>query len=152
MDLATKTVSLKNEAAKRSKSFGMDSFLKTLLLLLGIVLNFSSVFAQKTLNAAELQQDLTEVNAKLQEVEEKIEIINSRLESAGASSISPELQQKLSDLEAKKNQYQREKTSIEAALNSIQGGNGPNDSSESNTILYNNDYQVTDQIESTKNQ
>lgn len=151
MDLATKTVSLKNEAAKRSKSCGMNSFLKTLLLL-GIVLNFSSVFGQKTLNAAELQQDLTEVNTKLQEVEEKIEIINSRLESAGASNISPELQQKLSDLEAKKNQYQREKTSIEAALNSIQGGNGPNDSSQSNEFLDNSTYQLTDQTEHTKNQ
>lgn len=151
MDLATKTVSLKNEAVKRSKSFGMNSFLKTLLLL-GIVLNFSSAFAQKILNAAELQQDLTEVNAKLQEVEEKIEIINARLENAGASNISPELQQKLSDLEAKKNQYQREKTSIEAALNSIQGGNAPNDSSQSNETLDSNAYQVTDQTEHTKNQ
>lgn len=151
MDSATRTVSSVTKMVKKSKRFGMKSFLKTLLLL-GIILNVSSAFAQKTLNPAELQQDLNEVTTKLQEVEEKIAHINFRLAEASASNISPELQQKLNDLDIKKNQYQREKISIEAALNSIQSTNGTNDSSQSQEMLDDHPDQFFDQNNHTTNQ
>ena len=149
MDSATLTVPAERGTLRKSIGFVKTTSVKTLLLL-GIILTFSSAFAQqKTINKAELQQKLTEVNAKLQEVEEKLEHVHYRIQGVPIENVAPEIQQRLSDLEIKKNQFSREKVSIEAALNAAQSQSNPNDSPEP---TQDNSLMFSDQHEHNQNQ
>lgn len=154
MDSAMRTVLREKGTLKKSNRFGKTTFFKTLLLL-GISLTFSSAFAQqKTINTAEMQQKLTEVNEKLQVVEEKIAQINYRLTGIPPENVDPQIQQRLNDLEIKKNQYSREKTSIEAVLNTSPNGSNSNDSFEPSSLKTNQDNSLmfSNPNEHTKNQ
>ena len=107
------------------ESYSTRKFFTILALLLLSNLSFAQ---QKTLNANELQQSLTEVNANIEETEQKIARINSRLAGIPLENIDPQIISRLNDLEIQKDQLEKRKVSIEAALNSIQNSTDPNDS------------------------
>ena len=91
--------------------------LKSILIAL-MLINYSSGFAQqKVINQQEWQQKLIEVNESIQEIDQSIAIINSRIAGVPSENIDPSVQVRLNDLQIRKEQYTREKISIEAVLN-----------------------------------
>ena len=97
-----------------------------LILITLFSIYFTSCFAQqKTVNQQELQQKLTEVNDKIQVIDETIAIINARIVGVPPENIDPSVQVRLNDLQIRKDQYTREKISIEALLNTSQNSNVP---------------------------
>jgi len=93
-------------------------------LLMTSNLGFSQ---QKTLNASQLQQDLSQVIVSIEKIDQKIAHINSRLEGIPLENIDPQLMTRLDDLEIKKDQLEKRKVSIQAALNEAQNASDPND-------------------------
>lgn len=79
--------------------------------------NFFSGFAQqKSLDLQEWEQKLVVVNENIQRLDATILAINNRISSIPASNIDPSIQTRLSDLTIEKDQYVREKISIQALL------------------------------------
>lgn len=82
-------------------------------------------FAQKVVNHQALQEDLTAVNEKIQKIDQTIEAINSRIAGIAPENLDPSIQVRLNDLQISRDQYIREKTSIEAALNTTPNSLSP---------------------------
>ena len=97
-----------------------------LILIALFLINYSSGFAQqKVINQQEWQQKLTEVNENIQRIEQAIITINTRIVGILPENIDPSVQVRLNDLQILKEQYAREKISIEAVLNTSQNSMVP---------------------------
>ncbi len=92
-----------------------------LMLIALFLINYTIGFAQqKVVNQQEVQQKLTEVNEKIQEIDLAIVTINTRITGILPENLDPSVQVRLNDLQILKDQYTREKISIEAMLNTSQ--------------------------------
>lgn len=101
-------------------------------ILIALIINYSSGFAQqKVINQQEWQQKLIEVNENIQEIDQSIAIINSRIAGVPPENIDPSIQVRLNDLQIQKEQYTREKISIEAVLNTSE-----------NSIVPSSEYEI----------
>lgn len=88
-----------------------------LFLLFIFSISFNSVFAQqKVVNQQDLQQRLTEVNDIIQNIDASTATINSRIAGIAPENVDPAVFVRLNDLQLQKDQYTREKTSIEFSL------------------------------------
>ncbi|PHR18833.1 MAG: hypothetical protein COA38_19950 [Fluviicola sp.] len=104
--------------------------LKSILIAL-MLINYSSGFAQqKVINQQEWQQKLIEVNENIQEIDQSIAIINARIAGVPSENIDPSVQVRLNDLQIRKEQYTREKISIEAVLNTSENSLAPSQESK----------------------
>lgn len=98
-----------------------------LILMAFFLINYSSGFAQqKVINQQEWQQKLITVNSKIQKIDQDIATINARIIGVPPENIEPSIQILLDDLQIQKDQYTREKISIEAVLNTSQNSIAPN--------------------------
>lgn len=86
----------------------------------------TSGFAQKVVDQQALQEKLTAVNEKIQQIDQNTATINARIAGIPSENVDPAVQVRLNDLQILKDQYIREKVSIEAALSSAQNSGTPN--------------------------
>lgn len=120
-----------------------DAFSNTTLVSLSILL-FSLVFAgtafaqQKSSLVQQAESQLVVVNEKIAEIDAKITAINARIAGIPSENVDPSVFVRLNDLQVTKDQYLREKISIEAVLESDQ------DTIQSNfdTLPYNDQDQI----------
>ncbi len=102
-----------------------------LMLIALFLINYTVGFAQqKVVNQQEMQQKLTEVNGKIQEIDLAIVTINTRIAGILPENLAPSVQVQLNDLQILKDQYTREKISIEAKLNTSQDFRFPSQADE----------------------
>ncbi len=102
-------------------NFDINHFFR-LLSIFAIVFIFStdSYAQQKSANLVQFEADLVVVNEKIAKIDDQITTINARIWGIPAENVDPSILLKLNDLQLMKDQYTREKISIEAALNDNQ--------------------------------
>lgn len=88
-----------------------------LFLLFFFSISLNSVFAQqKTVNQQEMELRLAEVNGIILNIDESTAMINLRIAGVPPETVDPTIFVRLNDLQIQKDQYTREKTSIEFSL------------------------------------
>lgn len=108
----------------KSKLIGMYNsiFVMFSVLLISFVFT-NTAFAQQKSNAVEqAEAQLIVVNQKIAEIDTKITAINTRIAGVPVENVHPSIIVKLNDLQLTKEQYVREKISIEAVLNAVDDG------------------------------
>lgn len=92
-----------------------------LILIALFSISYTNSFAQqKVVDQQEMQQKLTEVNENIQTIDQAIATVNARIVGIPPENLDPSVQVRLDDLQIRKDQYIREKVSIEALLNTPQ--------------------------------
>ena len=76
--------------------------------------------SKKTANIQQAEAQLIVVNEKIAEIDAKITAINARIAGIPPENVDPSVFVRLNDLQVTKDQYIREKISIEAVLESDQ--------------------------------
>jgi hypothetical protein len=106
----------------KSKLIGLYNSIFVLFSILLISFFFSSTaFAQLKSNAVEqAEAQLIVVNEKIAEIDAKISAINTRIAGIPVENVDPSVYVRLNDLQLTKEQYTREKISIEAVLETNQ--------------------------------
>ena len=112
---------------KRLISSSNPIFVLFSVLLLSFVFSANAHAQQKSAVVQKAEADLIVVNEKIAEIDAKITAINTRIAGVPVENVDPAIILRLNDLQLIKEQYVREKISIEAVLNSNQN----DDSSDS---------------------
>ena len=108
----------------KSKLIGIYNsiFVMFSVLLISFVFT-NTAFAQQKSNAVEqAEAQLIVVNQKIAEIDTKITAINTRIAGIPVENVDPSVFVRLNDLQLTKEQYIREKISIEAVLNAVDDG------------------------------
>ena len=108
----------------KSKLIGIYNsiFVMFSVLLISFVFT-NTAFAQQKSNAVEqAEAQLIVVNQKIAEIDAKITAINTRIAGIPVENVDPSVFVRLNDLQLTKEQYIREKISIEAVLNAVDDG------------------------------
>lgn len=106
---------------KSHRNFAVNSFFHVLgILVVAITFSTSAQAQQKPAMVQQAEADLIIVNEKIAQLDNKINAINARIVGIAPETLDPAIQLKLNDLHITRDQYVREKISIEAVLNDNQ--------------------------------
>ncbi len=97
-----------------------------LMFVLLLITGASSVFAQdKVVSQQEWQLKLDAVNENIDGIDQLTTAINQRIEGIPPENIDPTVTVRLNDLQIQRDQYAREKISIQAMIHSVQNFSAP---------------------------
>jgi hypothetical protein len=114
-DVSSTYVSKKRRHVNSNPLIGLLS-----VLLISFFFSSSAHAQQKSANVQQAEAQLIVVNEKIAEIDAKITAINSRIAGIPAENVDPSVFVRLNDLQITKDQYLREKISIEAVLENDQ--------------------------------
>ncbi len=105
---------------RKLNAFSNSIVLSLSILILAVVFSSTALAQQKSSVVQQAEEQLVVVNTKIAEIDARMNAINNRIAGISPENVDPSVLVRLNDLQLTKDQYTREKISIEAVLDNDQ--------------------------------